>query len=63
MATSTDSASRTNTDGPAADEACPICFVGILKQRQHRFSTERGPNLPDCDWLECDSCDYATDPE
>ena len=53
----------TETTELKAGEQCPLCFVGVLEQRQHRFSTERGPNLPDCDWLECDSCDFATDPE
>ena len=42
---------------------CPKCLGGVLEKRSHRFSTERGPNLPDCDWLACDMCDFATDPE
>ena len=42
---------------------CPSCYTGILEHRQHRFSTDRGPNLPDADWLECCDCDYATAPE
>jgi hypothetical protein len=34
-----------------------------MEHHRHRFSTERGPNLPDCDWLECCECDFKTDPE
>lgn len=41
----------------------PECGHGYMEARSHRFSTERGPNLPDADWLQCDICDYATDPE
>ena len=44
-------------------DQCPKCERGWIQQRTHRFSTERGPNLPDCDWLECDECDFKTDPE
>jgi hypothetical protein len=46
-----------------AGESCPHCMGGILEKRQHRFSSDRGPNLPDADWLACDECDFATDPE
>ena len=42
---------------------CPKCELGLLEQRRHRFSSDRGPNLPDCDWLECDLCDFKTEPE
>jgi NTP pyrophosphatase (non-canonical NTP hydrolase) len=35
----------------------------MIEMHRHRFSTERGPNLPDCDWLECCECDFKTDPE
>lgn len=45
------------------DIQCPKCDEGKLEQRRHRFSTDRGPNLPDCDWMECDTCGFATDPE
>jgi hypothetical protein len=45
------------------DDPCPKCKVGFMEHHQHRFSTERGPNLPDCDWLECCECDFKTDPE
>lgn len=45
------------------DDPCPKCKAGYMEHRQHRFSTERGPNLPDCDWLACSECDFQTDPE
>lgn len=41
---------------------CPECGAE-MEHRQHRFSSDRGPNLPDCDWMECPECDYRTDPE
>ena len=45
------------------DDLCPKCNAGYVDKRRHRFSTERGPNMHDCDWFECDSCDFKTDPE
>lgn len=43
---------------------CPKCGAeDAMEHRQHRFSTERGPSLPDCDWEQCAVCGYATDPE
>ena len=45
------------------DDPCPKCKVGFLEQVSHRFSSDRGPNLPDCDWLVCLDCDFATEPE
>ena len=45
------------------DDHCPKCELGYMEAHRHRFSTERGPNLPDCDWLECCECDFKTDPE
>lgn len=43
---------------------CPKCGAeDSMEHRQHRFSTDRGPNLPDCDWDECVVCGYATAPE
>jgi hypothetical protein len=56
-------ATSTDTAKYRVDDYCPKCMAGILERRSHRFSTDRGPNVPDCDWLECDSCDFATDPE
>lgn len=54
----------TNTAAQLTDgESCPHCLGGILEHRRHRFSTERGPNMPDADWLQCDECDFATDPQ
>jgi hypothetical protein len=47
----------------ADGEPCPHCLGGVLEHHQHRFSADRGPNLPDADWLACDECDFATDPE
>lgn len=44
------------------DDLCPECGEGFLEYHCHRFSTERGPNLPDCDWLACDTCDFHTEP-
>lgn len=44
-------------------DCCPKCKVGFLEHYSHRFSTERGPNLPDADWLACSDCDFQTDPE
>lgn len=41
---------------------CPKCGSEMF-HRQHRFSTERGPNLPDADWDECEVCGFQTDPE
>lgn len=41
---------------------CPVCG-GELEHRRHRFSSDRGPNLPDCDWLACSECDFQTEPE
>lgn len=41
---------------------CPKCGAE-MEHRQHRFSSDRGPNLPDCDWMECPECDYRTDQE
>ena len=57
--------SRTSTETAKLMEGdpCPKCDHGWIQQRTHRFSTERGPNLPDADWLECDYCAFATDPE
>ena len=45
------------------DDPCPKCKIGYLEQRQHRFSSDRGPNLPDCDWLGCSECGFQTEPE
>jgi hypothetical protein len=45
------------------DAPCPQCGKGMLEQHSHTWSSEGGPNLPDCSWLECDSCDFRTDPE
>jgi len=45
------------------DDPCPKCDVGFVELHRHRFSTERGPNLPDCSWLECCECGFKTDPE
>ena len=45
------------------DDVCPKCAEGFLEWHSHRFSTERGPNIPDADWLQCDVCMYQTDPE
>ena len=43
---------------------CPKCGAeDSMEHHQHRFSTERGPNLPDADWDECVVCGYQTDPE
>lgn len=43
---------------------CPKCGAeDAMEHRRHRFSTERGPNLPDADWDECVVCGYQTDPE
>jgi hypothetical protein len=45
------------------DDQCPKCRAGWMEQHRHRFSSDRGPNLPDADWLACSECDFATDPE
>lgn len=45
------------------DDPCPKCGQGYMERHRHRFSSDRGPNLPDCDWLECCECDFATEPE
>jgi hypothetical protein len=45
------------------DDPCPKCKDGHMEQRRHRFSSDRGPNLSDADWLECSECGFATDPE
>jgi hypothetical protein len=43
---------------------CPKCnTLDAMEHRSHRFSTERGPNMPDADWDECQFCGYQTDPE
>ena len=43
---------------------CPKCGAeDSMEPRRHRFSTECGPNLPDCDWEECVVCGHQTDPE
>lgn len=43
---------------------CPKCGAeDAMESRRHRFSTERGPNVPDADWDECNVCGYQTDPE
>lgn len=43
---------------------CPKCGAeDAMEPRRHRFSSDRGPNLPDCDWLQCCECDFHTDPE
>ena len=43
-------------------KTCPKCG-GDLEKRRHRFSSDRGPNMPDADWKECEQCGYQTDPE
>lgn len=45
------------------DDPCPKCKTGFMERHRHLFSTERGPNLPDCTWLECCECGFSTDPE
>lgn len=45
------------------DDPCPKCKYGFLEQVSHRFSSDRGPNLPDCDWLVCLECNFQTEPE
>lgn len=45
------------------DDLCPKCNHGYLDKRHHRFSSDRAPNIPDCSWVECDECDFKTDPE
>ena len=45
------------------DDPCPKCKVGFLERVSHRFSSDRGPNLPDCDWLLCLDCGFETEPE
>ena len=43
---------------------CPKCGAeDSMEHRRHRFSPDRGPNLPDADWDECVVCGYQTDPE
>lgn len=43
---------------------CPKCGAeDSMEHCKHRFSTEGGPNLPDCDWYECVVCGHKTDPE
>jgi hypothetical protein len=43
---------------------CPKCGAeDSMEHCKHRFSTESGPNLPDCDWDQCVVCGYQTDPE
>jgi hypothetical protein len=44
-------------------DPCPQCGKGTLEQRSHIFSTEGGPSLPDCSWLECSDCEFRTEPE
>ena len=45
------------------DDPCPKCKVGFLERISHRFSSDRGPNMPDCDWLLCLDCGFETEPE
>ena len=58
LATSLDRGARLKQD-----DRCPKCGEGFMETHRHRFSSDRGPNLPDCDWLECCECDFRTDPE
>lgn len=41
---------------------CPKCNAEMFHY-WHSFSTEGGPNLPDCDWDECEECGFKTEPE
>ena len=45
------------------DDPCPKCKTGFLEHRRHRFSSDRGPNMPDADWTECPECGFQTEPE
>lgn len=56
-------AGSTETAKLKAGDPCPGCGPGELQQHRHRFSTDRGPNVPDADWLACDFCSFQTDPE
>ena len=43
---------------------CPKCGAeDAMEHRRHRFSSDRGPNVPDADWDECAVCGYTTEPE
>lgn len=46
--------------GLNAGDDCPKCS-GELHVVKHRFQEDGGH--PDCSWLACLDCDYATDPE
>lgn len=48
--------------GGCSNCICPKCKT-VMEQRRHRFSSYRGPNMPDADWLECPECGFQTDPE
>jgi ssDNA-binding Zn-finger/Zn-ribbon topoisomerase 1 len=48
------------TERLKAGDDCPKCG-GELVAARHRFDQSGG--APDCDWLTCLDCNFATDPE
>lgn len=45
-----------------AEKPCPKCG-SEMEHHRHRFSSDRGPNMPDADWDECPECGFKTEPE